>query len=649
MAAQRSWATAGYCHRIDEAACSACVFPALLLVALVFFGGRAVQRVLRTDKGLIGLALAPSAGLATLVAIASWSDLLGAPVIVSTTLVLAVSGIGLLATIGQWQALQSISFGRTFDALFWVCVALTALLPVVIVGVALGRVQAPLSQDDGALHVEVVHALRNGQPWTGWYPPGLHALLAAQLAGLPWLDSAEGVYQAALGLSIVAPTVVLGLGLVLWRRSPLAASAAGALTALTFAFPYSLQVWGGWPLAAALLLVVGFWTIALEYIHVPDWRWAALLGVMAGAIVLVHGTELFTAMLGLLVFGLANWRNQPGARLVRDAVVAAACAVLVALPYLPALLSWAGEGGATGVGVSQAVAVQANVQHAGAFTQLQGIVLQMFDVNPLARLVLLPLGIWWTVRTREARSLIVLAAIFCGLTLGFSTLSLPAVSALYAALYPWSLDYRLLYVASIAARLLEGGGVCALVFLCTRVWRERREWRRSHPRAARGIERTLVVLGGSIFVLSVLGVTVQLMVAAGRVDAFTGDDAAAMAWLGANVQRGELVANDRSADAGIWAPEKAGVAILWPRALPDLGEPEQRALVLDNIGRLEDVPEASAAACRLNVRYVYSGAGTTAWDPRSFPPLDAMRQSTALTEAFRSGNAVVFRTRLNCP
>ncbi len=255
--------TAAYCDRIEDAACSHRVFPALLLVALVFFAGRAIQRVLRTDKGLIGLAVAPAIGLATFTATAAWSDLLGAPLIVSSMLVLVVSGVGVLATIGQWRAVRTIRFGQRFDPLFWACVALTALLPVLIVGVAIGRVQAPLSPDDGALHVEVVQALRTGQPWKGWYPPGLHALLAAELGGLPWLDSAQGVYQAALGLAILAPTLVLALGLALWRRSPLAASAAGVLTALTFTFPYSLQIWAGWPLAAALLLVLGLWTVAL--------------------------------------------------------------------------------------------------------------------------------------------------------------------------------------------------------------------------------------------------------------------------------------------------------------------------------------------------------------------------------------------------
>ncbi len=300
------------------------------------------------------------------------------------------------------------------------------------------------------------------------------------------------------------------------------------------------------------------------------------------------------------------------------------------------------------VGASQALAIQANARQTGTFAQLQGIAQEVFDANPLARLVLVPLGIWWTLRTREARSLIVLAAIFYGLIFVFSALALPGLSALYATLFPWSQDYRLLYVASIATRLLEGGGFCGLVFLGVRAWRQRRAWRGLHPGATKGIQRTLVVLGGSAFVLSVLGAIVLLGTAARRVDAFTGDDAAAMAWLSANVQPGEMVANDRSADAGIWAPEKAGVAILWPRALPVLPSPDQRALVLDNVGRLEDVPAASAAACRLNVRYVYSGAGTTAWDERGFPPLDQLQQSSALTEVFRSGNAVVFRTLLSC-
>jgi hypothetical protein len=624
------------------------VLPAVLLAALAFFAGRAPLRLLGVGKGLLGLAVAPSIGLAVLIVVSAWTDLAGAPPVASTLLVLAIAGAGALVTVRQLPTVRRLRLGDGADRLFWSAVGLTALLPVLIVGIAIGQIQAPLSPHDGAFHVEIMHALRSGQPWSNWYPPGLHALFVAVLLMMPWLDTARGAYELALGLAVLAPTAVFGLGLALWRRSPLAAAAAGALVALTFIFPYGLHIWGGWPLAAAILIVVGLWTVALTYLEDPSWRWAAIAGLLGGAIALEHGTELYTATIGLVVFGVAAWPRVPFKRLPRDASLALLVAVVVAVPYVPILMSWASVGGATGVGMSQAAAVESSVERSGAFYQVQGVLIQVFDVNPLARLLLLPLGVWWALRTREARSLIVLVALYVCLIGAFTFIQSPPVQAFYAAVFPWAQEYRLLYIAIIGLRLLEGGGVCALVHLTSRAWQRRQTWRAAHPIAARRVLRTCLVLGGSVVVLSFVGVTVLLASAARPVDAYSVDDAAAMAWLRANVQPGELVANDLFADAGIWAPEKAGVAILWPRVLPALPEPDQRMLVLHNIGHLEDVPEAAAAACQLNVRYVYSGAAGTAWEERHFPPLAGLRQSSALEDVFSSGDAVIFRTNLNC-
>ena len=46
------------------------------------------------------------------------------------------------------------------------------------------------------------------------------------------------------------------------------------------------------------------------------------------------------------------------------------------------------------------------------------------------------------------------------------------------------------------------------------------------------------------------------------------------------------------------------------------------------------------------VRYVYRGAQNSAWQERQFPPLEVLRASGGLEEVFSSGEAAVFRTRL---
>jgi hypothetical protein len=84
------------------------------------------------------------------------------------------------------------------------------------------------------------------------------------------------------------------------------------------------------------------------------------------------------------------------------------------------------------------------------------------------------------------------------------------------------------------------------------------------------------------------------------------------------------------------------------RSVDDPATAGQRQLVLLNIDRLEQNPEAAAAACALNARYVYYGAANTAWQARAFPPIEVMRASGALQEVFGQGQAAVFRIQMPC-
>jgi hypothetical protein len=130
---------------------------------------------------------------------------------------------------------------------------------------------------------------------------------------------------------------------------------------------------------------------------------------------------------------------------------------------------------------------------------------------------------------------------------------------------------------------------------------------------------------------------------------FVSDDAAASAWLAGHLGPGDVVVNDTFADAGIWAPYRAGARIMFYRSFDDPATAGQRQLVLLNIARLEQNPEAAAAACALNARFVYYGAANTAWQARAFPPIEEMRASRALQEVFGKGQAAVFRIDVPCP
>jgi hypothetical protein len=215
------------------------------------------------------------------------------------------------------------------------------------------------------------------------------------------------------------------------------------------------------------------------------------------------------------------------------------------------------------------------------------------------------------------------------------------VRQVYAAIFPWGMHYRLFMLVAIAQALLAGAGGVWLLASTERLFTGGGAW----PRRLRRSARLLVV---TWLALMTWGMTVFLAYPAGRVVGFSSDDAAAMRWLREHAAPGDVLANDGYADAGIWAPYKAGVAVVLPRSVQDPAFVQPRALVLKNIDRLEAAPDAAASACALHVEYVYRGGRASEWDVRRFPAPAVLGASPALEEAFRLGDAVVYRTRLNC-
>ena len=151
------------------------------------------------------------------------------------------------------------------------------------------------------------------------------------------------------------------------------------------------------------------------------------------------------------------------------------------------------------------------------------------------------------------------------------------------------------------------------------------------------------------FVAEGSGVSIykSLAQAAASEGSFSSDDRLAMAWIQQEARPGDTLANDSSVDAGIWAPYKAGVKILLPRSALET-DPDLRQVVRDNIADLSAAPGAQVEACQLGLRYVYYGSRVYADEVHHFPPPVVLAVSQGLEEAFRSGNAVVFRTRLTC-
>jgi hypothetical protein len=615
---------------------------AFALVGLALLTGYAVVRLLGLAKGASTLGLVPGAGLATLAVLATWCGLLGAPAPVAGVVAAACAlvGVALVVIDRVWLAEAARGFLR-HDPLATVVLLAGLLVPVIAMGVAFARVAAPLSPHDGAFHVEVSEMFRQGSELASWYPPGLGALFGAVLQLTPWVDTAAGAFGLGLGLTLLAPLAVFGLGVAVWRNL-LAASAGTLLVSLTHVFLYYPQVWSGWPQLLSLVLVLGLWVTAIGYLESPGWRWAVLAGLLVGAIVVVHGTELYTSAIVLVILASASWRRIPWRRLGLDMLLVAAVAAVCAAPYLPLLLHWAGGGGAYAVGNEDGSAME---QGSASVLQLLGLFsLDALGVDAPVRIVLVVLGLVFAFQVRAGRALVVVTCVFVSLAI-LATLfnGVPLVRSVFAATYPWSLPYRQLTFASIGLAIIAGGGVVLLVSGWSRVV-DRFHGEAGHRRLTR-LGRLLVVtwLG-----LSCCALIVLLGIETSADASFTSDDTAAMAWMRAHVGPDEVVVNDTFGDAGIWAPYKAGVKILFYRSVDDPTTAERRRLVLDNVASLDQHPEAAAAACALNATYVYTGAANSGWQERSLPPVEDLLNAPSLRLAFRQGDAAVFALEPTC-
>src|SRR5262252_7517856 len=202
---------------------------ALVLTLLVLTAGYAALRLLGLAKGAIALGLVPAAGLALTAIVATWSGLLRAPPPILGMLVVACSVCGCGLVMRDRESLLSAvgGFARQHRGAASLLAA-GVLIPIVSLGIAFAGVQAPLSPHDGAFHVETTDTFRRGAAQAGWYPPGLAALFGAVLQLLPWVDTAAGGFGLGLGLTLLAPLAVFGLGVAVWR-SLLPASAAALL------------------------------------------------------------------------------------------------------------------------------------------------------------------------------------------------------------------------------------------------------------------------------------------------------------------------------------------------------------------------------------------------------------------------------------
>ena len=605
----------------------------VIFAVLVALCGVAVTRVARAP-----LSLAPLVGVAAVATATTWSTALGLPPLFRTLLVLALALAGLV--IGARTGWRRLPEARS-NTLALALMALALVVPTLMLGLAFSSVEAPVSTHDGAFHVEIIESLRRGDGVETWYPMGFHASVAAVLELVPWLDSARGTFQTAEGLAILGPMAVLALGLALGLGSNIAAIGAVVL-AVTWTYPYDYHLWGGWPQGMGVLLMAGLWATALYWIKRPSVGLAVLAGLFGGAIVITHGTDVFGAILGLGVIALARFRNLAVWPLVRHAPIASVLAILIVAPYLPTLLGWASGGGAMDAGEAIVNYTITNPEAEGHGDVLQFVVggtgaASLIDLP--ARLLLIGLGMSMR-RTRLATGL---WAAFMGLVLLVDFTDLEPVRRLFIITYPWLVDHRPRQVAVLFASLLAAGGV---TIICGYLVGFKRRLA-AHPNAWRRIAAAVAILAFFFAEGSGVSIAKKLIASVAEQNAYSVDDAAAMSWLKEHAQPGDMLANDKASDAGIWAPYKADLPILLPRSAP--GElRDEREPILKNMLDLARAPVAESRACALKVKYLFHGAAPQAFDERIFQDRAALERAPELEEVFASGNATVFRVNLSC-
>jgi hypothetical protein len=188
---------------------------------------------------------------------------------------------------------------------------------------------------------------------------------------------------------------------------------------------------------------------------------AVLGGLIAGAIVLTHGTEVYSAVIGLALIAAVNWRRIRLDKLVRHLPLAVLGAAVCALAYLSTLVGWAAAGGATGAAeVEQAGTQGQSAANAGDWLEFAlGLTGAGGIIDLPVRAALLVLG----ARQRQLRTALVRWIGFGIVLFAVSFLDIEPVRRLYTLTFPWLVQHRPPQLVVPFASLLVGGGLVVAV------------------------------------------------------------------------------------------------------------------------------------------------------------------------------------------
>lgn len=168
-----------------------------------------------------------------------------------------------------------------------------------------------------------------GVPY-GVYPLGFHAL-AALVSGSP--------EHVGLGsrILIALSQVVFALGVYVVLRSRtsrwLALLSAGAAV-LIFRNPQGYVGWGGNPCVLGFGFGILAWQVTNEYLHHPTGPRGGLAATLIAATALTHPTAALTLAIALAITVAVAIITNPSTRVLRAAVFAGLCGLVLAAPIL---------------------------------------------------------------------------------------------------------------------------------------------------------------------------------------------------------------------------------------------------------------------------------------------------------------------------
>ena len=254
------------------------------------------------------------------------------------------------------------------------------------------------------------------------------------------------------------------------------------------------------------------------------------------------------------------------------------------------------------------------------------------------RAVLLVIGM----RGRHMRLVVAAWAIFSGVLFAVSFVDLAPIRWLYVVTFPWLVHHRPPQMVVLFASLLIASGLATTIGW---LWSLRPRLV-SHPHAW----RRLVIVSGILLAFFAEGSAISIYKTLDQViveqNAYSPDDAAAMAWLKVNAQPGELIVNDGRPTPASGRRTRPGHPILLPRSGAGHSSPSA-CPSSPTCSTCPPPPTPGPLPAPSTPRTSTPAANQSPADTQLLPTRAVLEGVPHLEEVFAAGQAAVFRLHLS--